>query len=96
MCYALKQLGILVDPFKSYDDKPQNIREKVYNQRYGFFIDVMFPRFKSYQSYIKNLENEMTGNRGGCGDAHCHEDHGHGHNHKKEPPTPLELLNNAK
>ena len=51
---ALRNKGIIKDHIKQYDDGEltQNIRENHYNQRFGFFKSVQFPRYKTYKQYI--------------------------------------------
>lgn len=61
LTHALVREGVISDPWKQYDENEytKNCREMNYNQRYGFFRNVQFPRFKSYEDYqakVKSVE----------------------------------------
>ena len=38
----------------------QNIRENHYNQRFGFFKAVQFPRYKTYKQYLEQTPQETV------------------------------------
>ncbi len=67
MVYTLKLLGLIKDPLTQYDEEgsaTETVRENHYNQRFGCFSDIMFPRFKHYYEYkggVKKQIQEETG-----------------------------------
>jgi len=67
LIYTFKLLGLIKDPLTQYDEEgsaTDAVRENHYNQRFGCFADIMFPRYKHYYEYKGGVKKQIQDETG--------------------------------